>query len=78
MNDESRFTIHEKRDTRYEKKLSLGSIAAFLMSVFGKSPAKPTAEDFSRMEFKASTQRMGIRFTERIRDVFRFRWIKRR
>jgi hypothetical protein len=55
----------------------LGLIAGAMLSLFGKSPAKPTAEDCSRMEFKTSTQRMGIRFTERIRDVFRFKWIKR-
>jgi hypothetical protein len=70
--------IHKPRDTRYGKYLFLGSIAAHLMSVFGKSPAKPTAEDLGRMEFKTSTQRLGIRFTERIRDVFRFRWIRRK
>jgi hypothetical protein len=78
MNDESRFTIHEPRDTRYEKGLFLGSIAARLMSLFGKSPAKPAAEDLGRMEFKTSTQRLGVRFTERIRDAFRFRWIRRK
>jgi hypothetical protein len=55
----------------------LGLIAGAMLSLFGKSPAKPTAEDLGRMEFKTSTQRMGIRFTERIRDVFRFKWIKR-
>jgi hypothetical protein len=48
------------------------------MSLFGKSPAKPAAEDLDRMEFKTSTQRLGVRFTERIRDVFRFRWIRRK
>jgi hypothetical protein len=54
-----------------------GFLAAGLVTLFGKSPAKPTAEDLSRMEFKTSTQRLGVRFTEKIRDVFRFRWIKR-
>jgi hypothetical protein len=54
-----------------------GFLAAGLAALFGKSPAKPTAEDLSRMEFKTSTQRLGVRFTEKIRDVFRFRWIKR-
>jgi len=54
-----------------------GFLAAGLVALFDKSPAKPTAEDLSRMEFKTSTQRLGVRFTEKIRDVFRFRWIKR-
>ena len=55
----------------------LALFAAGLLSLFGRSPAKPTAEDLNRMEFKTSTQRLGIRFGEKIRDVFRFRWIKK-
>ena len=54
----------------------IGSLAAGLLSIFGKSPAKPAPDDLARMEFKTSTQRLGIRFSERIRNVFRFRWIK--
>lgn len=79
MNDESRFTIHEPRVTNMRGKASsiFGLFAAGLVALFGKSPAKPTAEDLSRMEFKTSTQRLGIRFIEKIRDVFRFRWIKK-
>lgn len=55
----------------------LGLLAGGLLSIFGKSPVKPTAGDFRRMEFKTSTQRLGVRFTEKIRQVFRFRWLKR-
>lgn len=55
----------------------LSLLAAGLLTVFGKSPAKPTTKDLNRMEFKSSTQRLGIRFSERIREVFRFRWIKK-
>ena len=55
----------------------IGSLAAGLLSIFGKSPAKPTPADLHHAEFKTSTQRLGIRFTERIRDVFRFRWLRK-
>jgi hypothetical protein len=55
----------------------LGSLAGLFLSLFGKSPAKPDAEDLKRAEFKTSAQRLGIRFTERIRKVFRFKWLKR-
>jgi hypothetical protein len=48
-----------------------------LAAVFGKSPAMPTTDDLSRMEFKTSTQHLGLRFSERIREVFRFRWLRR-
>ena len=60
-----------------EKKTLLGLLAGGLLSIFGKSPAKPTAEDFRKAEFKTSTQRLGISFNERIRRVFRFKWFKR-
>jgi hypothetical protein len=55
----------------------LGSLAASLLSIFSKSPPKPTVDDLKRTEFKTSTQRLGIRFSERIRNVFRFRWIRK-
>ena len=53
-------------------------LAAVLLTVFGRSPAKPTLNDLSRMEFKTSTQRLGVRFRERIREVFRFKWIRKK
>lgn len=56
----------------------LALFASLLLSIFGKSPARPTAADLQRAEFKTSTQRLGIRFTERIRDIFRLRWIRKR
>jgi hypothetical protein len=55
----------------------LGLFAGSLLSIFCKSPAKPTPEDLSKAEFKTSAQHLGIRFTEQIRKVFRFRWIKK-
>jgi len=55
----------------------LGSLAGLFLSLFARSPSKPDAQDLKRAEFKTSTQRLGIRFDERIRDVFRFRWLKR-
>jgi hypothetical protein len=56
----------------------LSLLAGLLLSIFGKSPAKPTTADLQRAEFKTSTQRLGIRFTERIRDVFRLRWLRKK
>jgi hypothetical protein len=55
----------------------LGLLAAGLLSLLVKSPAKPTTDDLKQTEFKTSTQRLGIRFTKRIRQVFRFRWIRK-
>jgi hypothetical protein len=54
----------------------LGFIAAGLLSLFGKSPPKPVADDLKRADFKTSTQNLGIRFSDKIRNVFRFKWLK--
>ena len=54
----------------------LGFLAGWVLSIFGKSPRKSVTEDFKRVDFKTSTQHLGIRFSEKIRDVFRFRWLK--
>lgn len=52
----------------------LGKIAGMLIPGFKKS--SPTAEDLHRTDFKTSTRRIGVRFNEKIRRVFRFRWLK--
>ena len=54
----------------------LGFIAGGLLSLFGKSLTKTSIEDLKRADFKTSTQHLGIRFSEKIRNVFRFRWLK--
>ncbi|MHC4132198.1 MAG: hypothetical protein ACYSSP_03815 [Planctomycetota bacterium] len=53
-------------------------IAGVFVSKFGRSKTKPTGEDLKRAEFKTSTQGMGVRFSDKIRDIFRFKWIKLR
>ncbi|MBN2455846.1 MAG: hypothetical protein JXB29_04810 [Sedimentisphaerales bacterium] len=63
----------------FRKKLNtfFGLIAGLLLAVFGKSPAKPTGKDFRDADFRTSTQHLGLRFTERIRNIFRLRWIRK-
>ena len=63
---------------RSRKALRLGRAAALLSSVFHMRLPKVTARDLRRHDFPLSTQRMGVRFTERIRDTFRFRWLRKR
>ncbi|UCG57180.1 MAG: hypothetical protein JSU70_20230 [Phycisphaerales bacterium] len=62
---------------RTKRNSFLGSVGGAVLLLFGKSTAEPSADDLRRAEFKTSTQRLGIRFSERIRDVFRFRWLRR-
>jgi len=54
----------------------LGFIAGGLLLIFGKRAVRPTEDDFKQTEFKTSTQRLGIRFTEKIRRVFRTKWLR--
>jgi hypothetical protein len=63
--------LHRKTNT------VLGFIAGLFAAVFRTRPAKPSVEDLKKAEFKTSTQKLGIRFTGRIRDVFRFKWLKK-
>jgi len=60
-----------------KKRASLAFLAGLLSRLFVKSSTKPTVNDLKKTDFKTSTQDMGIRFTEKIRDVFRFRWIRK-
>ena len=54
----------------------LGFIAGFVASVFGARTPKPAVKNLKNAEFSTSTQRLGVRFTDQIRDVFRFKWLK--
>jgi len=56
----------------------IGPAVALILSLFTKNTRKVTANDLEKSEFKSSTQRVGLRFTGRIRNVFRSRWIKKR
>jgi hypothetical protein len=63
--------LHRKTNT------VLGFLAGILATVFGTKTAKPSVEDLKRAEFGTSTQKIGVRFTEHIRNVFRFEWLKK-
>jgi hypothetical protein len=59
------------------KNLFSSRLAGRLIAVFHKSPPAISAKDLQKAEFKTSTQRLGVRFTEKIRQTFRNRWIKK-
>ena len=59
------------------KSAFLGSLAGALARVFGSRPKKPNIEDLKEADYPTSTSRLGVRFTEKIRNVFRFKWIKK-
>lgn len=59
-----------------DKKTFLGSLAGRVLLLFGRRPGI-TEKDMQKIEFKTSTQRLGLRFTEKIRNIFRRKWLKR-
>ena len=58
------------------KALWLGLAGGLIARLFRTRLSEVTGEDLQRNNYSASTQRMGVRFTERIRNAFRFRWIR--
>jgi len=48
-----------------------------ITSVYSLFRSKPTLEDMGKMEFSTSTRRLGLSFTDKIRDIFRHRWMKK-
>ena len=58
----------------------LGFLTGFLLAIFGGKSKKAgdiAVENLKRSEFKTSTQAFGMRFTDKIRGVFRRRWLRR-
>ena len=61
---------------RRKRNSFFGLLAGGLLSLFGKTPGKTELADLQHADFTTSTQRLGVRFGEKIRDVFRFRWLR--
>jgi len=54
-----------------------GFLAGILLSLKTRRKIKTTAEDLKRLDFKTAAQGLGLRFTKRIRNIFRYKWIKK-
>lgn len=62
---------------RRGKAVWLGFAGILLARLFSPRRLRPGCDDLKRHDYPVSTQRMGVRFTERIRDTFRFRWVRK-
>lgn len=63
------------------KSARLGFVTGWLLAIISirdRKSRKPAIEDLHREEFKRSTQKLGMRFTDEIRDIFRVRWLKKK
>ncbi len=59
-----------------KKFLQLGLIAGLIPRLFRTALPEVTRADLKRQDYSISTQRLGVRFTERVRNAFRLRWIR--
>jgi len=62
---------------RSRKAAWLGCAVGLLSRLRIRRMPRIAATDLRKHDYSISTQRMGLRFTERIRDTFRFRWLRR-
>ena len=66
--------ISKIKNKKYGIKLFLLGVMVFIRGLFRP---KTTSDDLKKMEFSSSAQRLGISFTDKIRSVFRYKWIKK-
>jgi hypothetical protein len=60
------------------KSARLGFWAGRVLGWFGKKKTPLTPADVQKLDFSPNTQKLGLRFTDSIRDFFRFRWLRGR
>ncbi len=58
------------------KALWLGLVGGLFARLARTRLPEVTSADLRRNNYSTSTQRIGVRFTERIRNAFRLRWIR--
>ena len=55
----------------------LGWAGGVLAQLCQRRRLKVTPQDLRCHDYRTSTQRLGVRFTERVRHTFRFRWLRK-
>ena len=58
------------------KQKRLGFGAGLLMNVLGRKPKPHSNAELYKQDFHPNTQKMGLRFSDRMRRVFRLRWLR--
>ncbi len=61
---------------RRKKAVWLGLAGGLISRSFRTALPDVTPADLKKQDYAMSTQRLGVRFTERIRNAFRLRWIR--
>jgi hypothetical protein len=58
------------------RRMHLGAAAGWILTAFGRA-RKPSPQEILQKELPATTRRMHVRLTERIRNTFRHRWLRK-
>jgi hypothetical protein len=66
--------MNRLKSSRKSNRLALG--AGLLLSVFGRKPRSHSADELYKKDFRPNTQKMGLCFTERLRKVWRPKWLR--
>ncbi|AQT67391.1 hypothetical protein STSP2_00535 [Anaerohalosphaera lusitana] len=61
---------------RTKKGLLLGGLIGLLGPLFTRKP-KPTQSDLQKADFRTSTRKMGLNFTDKLRNHFRTQWLRK-
>ena len=64
----------KKKETKKQKQLGLG--AGLLMNILGRKPRSHSSIELYKTDFHPNTQKMGLRFTGRLRKVWRPKWLR--
>jgi hypothetical protein len=60
----------------YRKSHQLGFGAGLLLAVFSRKPRSHSTQELYEKDFHPNTQKMGLRFSERLRKVWRPKWLR--
>jgi len=58
------------------KSRRLGFSAGLLLNLFSRKSRPHSAKELYQKDFRPNTKKMGLRFTDRIRNAFRSRWLR--
>jgi len=68
-------SITDRRKRTGPKGFVTAAILALIHSLFSRR--KVTTDHLKKMDFVSSTQKIGARFTEKVRDNFRHKWLRK-
>jgi len=66
--------MNQLKSDRKSHRLGFG--AGLILNAFGRKPKSDSTAELYKDDFHPNTQKMGLRFSDRMRKVFRLRWLR--